>query len=233
VPWDKTLPFLHARDNVVEYNELHHMCEVMEDGNAVYLSGCGTGNEVRFNYVHHVTSRDHHGALRTDDLCRDSRWHHNVVQHCSYANFVLKHHNVVEDNLLIDPSAPLIGLLVVRLDPCDHSSVRRNIFYTSGDEELPFVRLEKARGLKEVDANVYWAGSNQEWADRGLQEMKAGGFEAGGRVLEVALRDPDNRDFRVVENSPLLELGIEGADVRQAGPRNPGEGDRADDSKTV
>ena len=67
-----------------------------------------------FNYVHHVVFRDHHGALRTDDWTRGSRWHHNVVRHSTYAGFVLKHDNTVEDNLFIDSSAPLIGCLVVR-----------------------------------------------------------------------------------------------------------------------
>ena len=102
-----------------------------------------------------VGSRDHHGALRTDDWTRSSRWHHNVVRHCTYAGFVLKHDNTVEDNLFIDSLAPLIGMLVVRRDPCEQSSVHRNVYLNSADENLSFVKLEKAQGLKDVGHNVY------------------------------------------------------------------------------
>ena len=152
------------------------------------------------------------------DLCRDSRWHHNVVRHCTYAGFVLKHHNVVEDNLFIDPLAPLLGLLVVRRDPCDLSSVRRNVFLNSASENLPAVRLEHAQGLKDVDANVYWAVEDEAWAQEALKAMQDRGFERRGAVVEIRFKDVDNRDFRIEPDSRLSELGIEGVDLREVGP---------------
>ena len=218
VPWEDVFPFLHARHNRVSHNELHHTCASMEDGNAIYVSGCGIGNEVCFNYVHHVVFRDHHGALRTDDWTRGSRWHHNVVRHCTYAGFVLKHDNTVEDNLFIDFRAPLIGCLVVRRDPCDHSLVQRNVFLNSAEENLSFVKLEKAQGLKDVDKNVYLATANETWAQKALQEMRDQGFEANGVVTEVLFKDADGLDFRVEPNGQLEALEIHGVDLRDVGP---------------
>jgi hypothetical protein len=218
VPWDDVFPFLHSRHNRVSHNELHHMCLSMEDGNGIYVSGCGTGNEICFNYIHHVISRDHHGALRTDDWTRGSRWHHNVVRHSTYAGFVLKHDNTVEDNLFIDFQAPLIGMLVVRRDPCDRSSVHRNVFLNSADENLTFVKPEKAEGLRDVDHNVYWATGNEDWAREALKEMRDRGFEANGAVVEVRLVDADRLDFRIEPNEQLEALGIYGVDLSDVGP---------------
>ena len=114
--------------------------------------------------------------------------------------------------------APLIGCLVVRRDPCDHSSVNRNVFLNSVDENLSFVKLEKAQGLKEVDKNVYWAAANETWAQEALQEMRDQGFEANGAVTEVRFKEADGLDFRVEPNGQLEELGIHGVDLRDVGP---------------
>ena len=130
----------------------------------------------------------------------------------------MKHDNTVEDNLFIDSLAPLIGLLVVRRDPCDGSMVHRNVFLNSADEKLSFVKLEKAQGLKDVDKNVYWSSANQSWAQGALEALRAQGFEANGAVVEVRLKDADGLDFRVEPNGKLEELGISGVDLRDVGP---------------
>lgn len=161
--------------------------------------------------------RDHHGALRTDDWTRGSRWHHNVVRHCTYAGFVLKHDNAVEDNLFIDFQAPLIGCLV-RQGPLRPLSGPRNVFLNSADENLSFVKLEKAQGLSEVDKNVYCATANEAWAQEALKEMRDQCFEANGAVTEVHFKDADGLDFRVEPNSQLEALEIHGVDLRDVGP---------------
>ena len=36
-------------DNLIEYNEIHHVMEKMGDGNGIYIRGAGAGSVIRRN----------------------------------------------------------------------------------------------------------------------------------------------------------------------------------------
>ena len=61
------LGFMHSRNNTVENNEIHHVMEILGDGNGVYVSGVGTGNVIRRNFVHDIEGLGGVAAIRLDD----------------------------------------------------------------------------------------------------------------------------------------------------------------------
>ncbi len=62
--WSSYQPYMHSRNNLIEYNEVHDCLKLLHDGNCIYLSANGDGNIVR----HNVTYNHPEGAMiRTDD----------------------------------------------------------------------------------------------------------------------------------------------------------------------
>lgn len=53
-----------GNDHVIEYNEIHNVCEETNDAGAIYAwnDWSGRGNKVRFNYFHHIYGREGEGA---------------------------------------------------------------------------------------------------------------------------------------------------------------------------
>lgn len=64
---DLVRPYLHICNNLIEYNEIHHVMKKLGDGNGIYIRASGPGNVIRRNYVHHLVSETpKQGAIRTD-----------------------------------------------------------------------------------------------------------------------------------------------------------------------
>ncbi len=55
---------LGGNDHVVEYNEIHNVCEETNDAGALYgwNDWSARGNKIRFNYFHHIYGREAEGA---------------------------------------------------------------------------------------------------------------------------------------------------------------------------
>ena len=50
--WDSYEPYMHTRGNKIEYNEVHDCMKALHDGNAIYMSAHGNGNEINYNVVY-------------------------------------------------------------------------------------------------------------------------------------------------------------------------------------
>ena len=128
--WHQILPFLHARNNVFEDNEIHHAMQYLGDGNAVYVSGCGEGNIIRRNYIHDMeAATSAQAAIRTDGWQRGTLVSENVIVSCA-CGVIRKNYNHVENNVIVDARAD-IGAIAFRHFPEDEqttgSRVQRNI----------------------------------------------------------------------------------------------------------
>ena len=137
-------PYLHTRDNLIEYNEIHHAMEMLGDGNAIYIRGAGAGNVIRRNYVHHlVAPMIMQCAIRTDGGQMDTLIAENLIYKCISQGIMLKLNNRCENNIVADIIAPPRGYyLAVREGPMTGAIIKRNIFYSSNKEcvfidELP------------------------------------------------------------------------------------------------
>jgi hypothetical protein len=235
--WDDVLPFLHTHDNHIESNEIHHAMEKLGDGNAIYIRGAGSGNVIRRNYVHHlVATTQMQAAIRTDGGQRDTLIAENVIYKCTAQGILLKLNNRCENNVVADIIAPPRGYyLSLREGPLTGATIKRNIFYSSGEvtdfiNELPAGNgrtTEDRRGRKlakacdaETDFNIYYSAAAPEHGMAMLKKHQDTGVDTHSRAVDPLFVDPANGDFRFKPDSPAPKMGIVPIDVSKAGLQN-------------
>ena len=229
-------PFLHSHDNVIEYNEIHHVMEKMGDGNGIYIRGAGAGNVIRRNYIHHlVTPMKMQAAIRTDGGQRDTLIAENLIYKCMAQGIILKLNNRCENNIVADVLAPPRGYyLSLREGPMTGAVIQRNIFYSAGrattfiDELSPGKRnkSEDSRGRvlarakdAEMDHNIYFCVTDPALGESKLREQQRHGVDAHSLAVDPMFVDPENGDFRLRPGSPALEMGIVTFDRSKVGLR--------------
>ncbi|PAY18894.1 peptidase [Rhodopirellula sp. SM50] len=241
VPRNPTLeavrPYLHSRDNTIESNEIHHVMETMGDGNGIYIRGAGAGNVIRRNYIHHlVTPMLMQAAIRTDGGQRDTLIAENLIYKCMAQGIILKLNNRAENNIVADVLAPPRGYyLSLREGPMEGAVIKRNIFYSVGNETTFIDELAPGKGRKtedsrgrelarskdaETDFNIYYSSTDPELAKQMLQKQQSDGVDANSRATDPMFVDPEHGDFRFKPGSPALEMGIVPIDLSRIGLRN-------------
>ena len=233
------LPFLHARDNLIERNEIHHAMQRLGDGNGVYVRGAGEGNVVRGNYIHDLLGTTiMQAAVRTDGGQTGTLIAGNVIQRCRSQGVVLKLDNRCEGNIVADILGPPRGhCLSVREGPLDGAVIRRNVFVLTSPEgafidELPARPkdpTEDRRGHKlarsadaDTDANVYHRPADPAAAAAFLARQRADGVDANSVAADPMFVDAAAGDFRFRPGSPAHAIGIESPDLSRVGLRGRG-----------
>jgi hypothetical protein len=128
--WNQREPFLHARNNLIEKNDISHVVETMSDGNAIYISGAGAGNTVRGNFLHDIPSNNLTEVVRCDDDQHRTLIEGNVLfKFGGYATGVAsKGINDIIGNLIVRPlRRTKRGLISLELGPVAGSRIRDNI----------------------------------------------------------------------------------------------------------
>jgi hypothetical protein len=197
--------FAHARNNLVQDNELNDCMQTLGDGNAIYYSCAAEGNTVRRNLVHHCARAA--AQIRFDDDQEESTVAENII---FGPGIYLKHNNYVYNNILID------GDIRFRKETEPGSRVARNILYQTNDK-LPF--YDVAAPLEKLgipDRNLFYARNEMrgkaEFAD--IQKL---GIEQNSLFANPMFVDIENYDLRLKPDSPALKLGIESIDIDRIG----------------
>lgn len=232
--YSESLPYLHARCNRVEYNEVYAAMEKLSDGNGIYISGAGEGNVIRGNYVHHILGYGCQSGIRIDDFQEDAVVTENVVYKCVSGGITLKHNNTVTNNIIAEMIGERTydgrefqpyGFILLRRGPSDYSVIENNIYYQSGDivsvycEGRNTWHPEFVKNISATDKNLYWLGFFEKNGRKFLNEYQAHGVEENSRVANPMFVDMENGDFRLAADSPALKLGIRPIDVSLAGPK--------------
>ncbi|QDT08264.1 right-handed parallel beta-helix repeat-containing protein [Planctomycetes bacterium K23_9] len=233
---DDVKPFLHSHDNLIEYNEIHHVMETMGDGNGIYIRGAGAGNVIRRNYIHHlVTPMLMQAAIRTDGGQRDTLIAENLIYKCMAQGIILKLNNRAENNIVADVLAPPRGYYMsLREGPLTGAAIKRNIFY-SVNKETVFIdelaagnkkKTEDSRGrelARSIDAdtnyNIYFCAVDPSLGETMLQKQQSEGVDANSQAADPQFVDPENGDFRFKPDSPALKMGIVPIDLSKVGLR--------------
>ncbi len=232
--WDGALPYLHSHDNLIEYNEIHHVMSEMGDGNGIYIRGAGSGNVIRRNYIHHLLGPTRmQAAIRTDGGQRDTLIVENVIYKCTSKGIVLKLNNRVENNIVMDlvearfrgDSIPA-SYLTLRESPLDGATIKRNIFFNSGDRAVYFDETKERRfpvmaRAKDADTdfNVYFSKNNRSLSEAHLQESQSEGIDAHSRSVDPLFVNASKGDLRLMPESPARALGILSLDTSEMGLR--------------
>ena len=234
---DNVRPYLHTHDNLIEYNEIHHVMEKMGDGNAVYIRGAGADNVIRRNYIHDlVAPMIMQCAIRTDGGQMDTYFTENLIYRCTSQGIMLKLNNHCENNIVADIIEPPRGYyLSLREGPMTGATIKRNIFYSS-KKVVDFINelqpgkessTEDARGRPiarsieaETDYNIYFCKADNELGKAFLKKQQNDGVDAHSLAVDPLFVDPENGDFRLKPESPALKMGFVPIDVSKAGLRN-------------
>lgn len=233
---EDVLPYLHTKNNIVEYNEIHHGMQRLGDGNAIYIRGAGKGNHIRSNYVHHMDAdMIMQAAIRTDGGQTGTFITGNLIYKATSQGILTKLDNKVENNIVADVIAPPRGYyLSVREGPLTGGVIKRNIFYSlsASDtfiDELPPGKAgssEDRRGRAlaramdaDTDYNIYFCKADENKGLELLKKNQKDGIDLHSKAVDPMFVDPENGDFRLKPNSPALEMGIVPLDLSKVGLR--------------
>jgi hypothetical protein len=226
--------FLHTRNNIFEYNEIHHAMEKLGDGNGIYVRAAGAGNVIRRNYVHHlVAPMKMQAAIRTDGGQRDTLIAENLIYKCTSQGIILKLNNRCENNIIADIIAPPRGYyLSLREGPMTGATIKRNIFYSSSGE-FKFIdelapgngrTTEDRRGRKlaravdaDTDHNIYFCAADPDLGEKMLAKQQTDGIDMNSLAVDPLFVDAANGNFAFKPTSPATALGILPVDVSRTG----------------
>ncbi|WP_425572432.1 right-handed parallel beta-helix repeat-containing protein [Novipirellula caenicola] len=231
---DDVRPYLHTRDNLIEYNEIHHAMESLGDGNAIYIRGAGPGNVIRHNYIHHlVTPMIMQAAIRTDGGQMDTTISENLIYKCMSQGILLKLNNRCENNIVAEILAPPRGYyLSLREGPLSGAVIQRNIFYATDKDAVFIDELSPGKGRKtedsrgralarasdaETDYNIYYCAADPALGEQMLAKQQQDGVDEHSRAVDPRFVDPANGDFRLRPDSPALEMGMMSFDKSKVG----------------
>ncbi len=227
---DLFLPYLHARRNLIEGNEVFSAVEVLGDGNAIYLSGAGTGNRIRRNYVHHILSDGISTAMRPDDLQEQTTFEQNIVYKCVYGAVEHKHQNHYINNIFACIYPTNIhgrewkewAYFIFGRGPNTGSRIQNNIFYAAdGSPRFYYNRWNSPMDDSIIDNNLYWCAENPESAAEQLEALQAAGHDLHGVAADPMFADIAAGDFSIAENSPALKAGFRPVDISTIGLQSP------------
>ncbi|MGJ8650346.1 MAG: right-handed parallel beta-helix repeat-containing protein [Opitutaceae bacterium] len=227
--------YLHSRNNLIEYNEIHNVMQKLGDGNGIYIRGSGPGNVIRRNFVHHlVAATNKQSGIRTDGGQMDTLIAENIIYKCKSQGMTLKLNNRFENNIIADVIAPRGIYLKIVEGPSAGASNKRNIFYSSKDDCLFISEPSEGKGKVDEDSrgretarmadmdsdfNIYFCKTDGGIGQKTLAKLQRDGVDGNSRTDDPLFVDPENGDFRFNPDSPALEMGIVPIDVSEIGLR--------------
>jgi hypothetical protein len=227
--WDKRERFLHGRKNIIERNEIHHIMEIMSDGNGIYISGAGKDNVVRENFIHSCTSKHFAEGIRCDDDQYETTIERNILWKLGgLATYVtIKGRNHVINNIFAMPQRPprrgMLSLEFIKGQKIDGTRIEKNIFYSTRKGDKIVFQGQNYYGTTillrdaEADSNIYWNTADPEWGRRHLNAEQKHGSEPNSIVADPLFKDPKKGDFSFAPDSPALKLGFKPIDMTLIG----------------
>lgn len=221
-----------TRDNIIEYNHLHHlMNNVMSDGGGIYTLGVSPGTRLRNNVIHDVDAySDHSGrGIYLDEGTMGVLVENNVVFRTSgpLMRFQIgTAGNIVVNNVFAFGQEAQLGF------DTDRTNVfQRNIVYFD-DGEL-FGRDDWQQYQQVIDWNCYYRADRQpisflgdrswdEWRQirpAGCAYFQPPAFDRQSMVADPGFVDPEHGDFRIAGDSPARTVRFQPIDVSNVGPR--------------
>jgi hypothetical protein len=213
-------PFVPTKNNIIEFNHIHHIMLSLGDGGGIYLWGVmGGPNIVRNNLVEHVGEGiGNYIGLYLDDECDDVQATNNIFID---TDFSLQLHgasrDVIENNIFAYSRQGDIFVQPEQYNtPPMQTVIRKNIFY--GGAASPFFDTSwapwKAKlPLGECDHNLYW----QDGKSIALGQGTFAGFDANSQVADPGFQDPQNGDFSLRLDSPATTLGFQEINLKGVG----------------
>jgi hypothetical protein len=224
--WNYTVAvFNHVRNNVVEYNEAHHVLGVGRDGAAINMTGTGEGNIIRRNYIHNITNPGPDGVIRLDTAARATVIAENVIYKVPCIGIVWNDaNNNVENNVIVDAAR---NGIYFRHGPAP-GRVQRNVIYRSADVAADFVEHETETHfidtLREIepypgDFNLLYDAGNPAASEAALKGLQEKGTDKHSISADPLFVDVGRGNLRLRPGSPAFKLGFKQIDMDKIGLR--------------
>jgi hypothetical protein len=211
-------------DNAIEFNHIHHVMKLIQDGGGIYTLGQQPGTVIRGNVIH--------DALRGPFACDSGQLGiyldegsgpfqitDNLIYNVQMGAFN-QHYgrgNVVENNIFA--LAAEEPITCARKE--DHLSFtfRRNIVYMAIGDVIS-TRYNPVRCQTEFEDNIYYDASCKEPLFGGMRfaEWQATGRDRNSVIADPLFVDAAHNDFRLKPESPAFKIGFKPFDIAQAGP---------------
>jgi len=228
-------PYLHTHDNLIENNEIHHVMQMLGDGNGIYVRGAGAGNVIRGNYIHHMVSPiQGQSAVRTDGGQMDTLFTGNLIYKCKSQGVTIKLNNRFENNIVADVISPRGIYLKIVEGPSTGASNKRNIYYSSLADCTFISEPAAGKGLvgedrrgrvparmKDFDSdhNIYFCKADPRLGKETLTKLQGDGVDKNSQAMDPMFLDPEKGDFRLKPESPALKMGFKPIDISKVGLR--------------
>jgi len=237
VTWENRHDFLHSRHNRLAFNHIHRVNLDSQDTGAMEAWGPGRDNVYDHNLIHDVgnVQFDLQMGIYLDDAADYFTVTNNIIYDVRGTKHVVAIYakgigNVLENNyLIVTPPMDAAQLSFFMADERADSHVyRRNIFYftSPGAAIHHFINFSDDR-IAESDHNLYWHAGGAPLHFRNapvtsFEDWKTlfdNRYDNNSVVADPLFVDVENRDFRLKEDSPALDLGIEPIDFDKIGLR--------------
>jgi hypothetical protein len=176
--WPRVMPYLHTRDNVFEFNEVHHCIETLGDGNAVYIRMCPGGNIVRQNYFHDIYGSPNTvtSVLRADDAQAGCEFVENIIYRCVGGGINSKAGNLIKNNIIIDIFTEDCPLNVYKVQPKGYITSQPS---STGYADTDYIWHDKTVATHNVlysnspGEPVFYNSINKNWPAEYKEKMSA------------------------------------------------------------
>ena len=222
--WERYTPFLHARNNIIEYNEVYRALEELADGSALNVSGAGEGNIMRNNYAHHITSHAS-GVMRTDDWQRGTTFENNIIYMANISGIVHKGFNHIINNIIVDCSSKeSIRFASYPDEEADYGSKIQNNIYYESKKAINYYNISYrvSEGISkpedcDTDKNIFFCAGDINQANKFVEAKRKDGIEINSIVADPLFEDIENQNFELKTGSPAFKLGFKKIDMSQIG----------------
>ncbi len=228
---DLFLAYLHARNNLIKANEIFAAVEKMGDGNAIYLSGAGTGNFVQKNYIHNIFSSGIQTALRPDDLQKQTLFSDNIIYRSVYGAVEHKHSNDYINNIFASIYPTNIygrewkawAYFIFGRGPNTGSRIQRNIFVNHIDVAPRFYYNRPNSPMEDsiIDNNLYFCKEYPEIVKQQFNAMRDAGHDKNSVVEDPMFKDIKVGNFLLKPNSAAFSIGFRPIDTTEIGLQSP------------
>ncbi len=217
--WWMREPLMHSRDNLIEYNRIRDVMQIMGDGNGIYVSGAGGGNVVRYNAVGPCPSPSMAEGIRCDDDQHHTLIHGNLIfgQGGMATGITLKGINRVTNNILALPAVEQTarGMLSLETGPLNGTVFAHNIIYTSTIRQR-FVSEMRIHGAgrearlrdTESDHNIYHCTADPGQGAAWIAEQQGYGNDYDSRACDPGFVDAERGDFNLKPDAAALKSGF-------------------------
>ena len=232
----------NSKDNIVEYNELYRVVDILGDGNAFYISHCGINNQFRYNYIHDITNSFTSAAMRTDGIgtAKEVSFIGNIVHNSGRGGLVLKgpgHKSI--NNIFVDCLGDALekgweggkGWLEIRCGGSDGTVIKDNIFYATFNSSPLFMKANTNESMPQrfkdkelwIDFNkidqqgniCYSTILDESRAQKIVEDIQGKGFQLDYK--DISAISADNGRIVINPESELFKEGYEFIDMNKIG----------------